>query len=695
MWPKGRSIECLDSFHSTPFGTPPASSSSTIEFLLTTLDAKMGPQAYDYADKPLHGGQIRLLSLQKPAGDSPGAWSLEITTLREAREPYVALSYTWGMPLNEPPFDSMTADRCHEFGCGGKSVLVTANLLSFLKHAEADRKLARNKFWIDAICINQVDLEERAAQISMMAKIYESAEYVLAWLGEADREPLLTGRAFRFLNRLAAGEVMPPIQSNAAAAAADISDSQASIKLFQRTYWSRAWIIQELVLAKKAIVRCGEHEADFGVFANASHHLATGTWGEVFNHRRHQLRRQVPQSVAGAHIAELYCIPAALKATKDCLGTEHWTNILLYSLIRSRNFESTLPEDKIYSLLGLIEGSVNVGAMPLLRPNYANPDAAAKAYLNLALLLLRESYDLLVLTCVEGQSFQPLRATTSIPSWVPDWSCRRPLGLRVTGYKRYSADACFDPPDGPASPAQKLLRWPVEIRGTGFRSILGLRAFEVDRVSLVGEAKHEVRQGKPFPSLLAILESLPPRYHATGEDKLEALWRTLIGNTAGQERAAPDSSPLDRGFARWLRDAVDEAAGGLDAEWSRRKASFARFCQNNLSWCELSGGDDAALAYYASTFSHGKHLRPFLTARKYLGLGTENVKEGDKVFLVPRCVIPLIFRPLAKPGDGEEDDYELVGGSYLHGFMDGKAATGIAALGGFQLIDKLRTIIVH
>jgi Heterokaryon incompatibility protein (HET) len=39
-------------------------------------------------------------------------------------------------------------------------------------------------FWIDAICINQLDNKERSAQVNMMDKVYQKAEAVDVWLGK-------------------------------------------------------------------------------------------------------------------------------------------------------------------------------------------------------------------------------------------------------------------------------------------------------------------------------------------------------------------------------------------------------------------------------------------------------------------------------------------------------------------------------
>ena len=46
-------------------------------------------------------------------------------------------------------------------------------------------------FWIDSICINQEDDEERTQQVSIMRMIYQQASKVTIWLGEEDEETSL------------------------------------------------------------------------------------------------------------------------------------------------------------------------------------------------------------------------------------------------------------------------------------------------------------------------------------------------------------------------------------------------------------------------------------------------------------------------------------------------------------------------
>ena len=209
---------------------------------------------------------------------------------------------------------------------------------------------------------------------------------------------------------------------------------------------------------------------------------------------------------------------------------ENWTKTLLYTLIRSRGFKATDPRDKLYSLLGLVQDSI--GDKPRLNPIYGD-QALSKTYTDAAIQILEDSDDLLLLSCVEGEKFQ-LKTTEPLPSWVPDWSCEMPLGLRVTGYKRYSAS-------GSITQRPKV--------DTSART-LTLKGINLDDVSVVGEAKHEVMNGQSFPKWLQILGSLPMYYREIqedhgGEHRVDVFWRTLIVNTLGDPpRIAPKSLPL-------------------------------------------------------------------------------------------------------------------------------------------------------
>lgn len=92
------------------------------------------------------------------------------------RPSYQALSYTWG--------DSAARAR---ITLDGKRFFVTPNLESALRILRCKRGIViptQLPLWIDAICINQEDAEERDEQVRRMKSIYRDAESVVIWLGD-------------------------------------------------------------------------------------------------------------------------------------------------------------------------------------------------------------------------------------------------------------------------------------------------------------------------------------------------------------------------------------------------------------------------------------------------------------------------------------------------------------------------------
>jgi hypothetical protein len=130
-----------------------------------------------YVYEPLPTAQrIRLLKLHHEDSkglvrDGPIRCSLRIVSLAECQT-YSTLSYTWG---------DTRFTRVIE--CDGKEVEITNNSFQFLQ--EICRSEYRdNELWIDAICINQSCLNERAHQVRLMRSIYSKATMTFVYLGE-------------------------------------------------------------------------------------------------------------------------------------------------------------------------------------------------------------------------------------------------------------------------------------------------------------------------------------------------------------------------------------------------------------------------------------------------------------------------------------------------------------------------------
>ena len=145
------------------------------------LGIKRGQGGYPY--KTLLGPwEIRLLDLQPGTDDMPLQGTIYHTTL-ERTVPYWAISYVWGDP-----------SAANELITPEGNIRLTDSLHSAIKCLRNDTDHVF--LWADAICINQDDNEEKAQQINMMSRIYNSAESVMAYLGDEANDSDL---AFRTL----------------------------------------------------------------------------------------------------------------------------------------------------------------------------------------------------------------------------------------------------------------------------------------------------------------------------------------------------------------------------------------------------------------------------------------------------------------------------------------------------------------
>ena len=116
--------------------------------------------------------QIRLIHFNpKESGDSISA-SLETCDIKSA-PPYNAISYA-----SDEPSDRQTIT------VNGTRIPVHRNCLHALR--QAFLHYPHDYLWIDAICVNQLDLDGKAAQNAVRNEIYAKASLVLACIGPSD-----------------------------------------------------------------------------------------------------------------------------------------------------------------------------------------------------------------------------------------------------------------------------------------------------------------------------------------------------------------------------------------------------------------------------------------------------------------------------------------------------------------------------
>jgi hypothetical protein len=128
--------------------TPGSGDHSTVEAIYSSPFTTLRPKTR----------YIRVLTLL--SGTSESAIHCELHTLSlDENASFIALSYCWGEEKS-PDYISVN----------GHKVTVGTSLILALKHMRQANNSV--KVWVDAICINQQDDDEKAFQVAMMGDIY-------------------------------------------------------------------------------------------------------------------------------------------------------------------------------------------------------------------------------------------------------------------------------------------------------------------------------------------------------------------------------------------------------------------------------------------------------------------------------------------------------------------------------------------
>jgi len=128
--------------------------------------------------------------------------------------------------------------------------------------------VSRSEFiWIDAICINQNDIDERNEQVSLMSRIYASAQYVFAWLGELDS---LAEVSFSDIIRLGRmhqddSELKVNLDSYFGSGILRTRRLYALAALLSRLWFRRAWVVQEAIYARRLYLWSGSLFMDWWI----------------------------------------------------------------------------------------------------------------------------------------------------------------------------------------------------------------------------------------------------------------------------------------------------------------------------------------------------------------------------------------------------------------------------------------------
>ena len=367
---------------------------------------------YRYSRLP-SGLTTRILELKAGKGDMPLECQLRVVDLSKHPPPqYEAISYFWGDPIKYMKID-----------CNEKFLPITSNLWQALKTLR-DTCRTRN-VWADAVCIDQDDQVERGFQVGIMKQIYSKAERVLVWLGE-DARGQAKG-AFAFIEELEGnlqyqkhilydGPLHPSVESRQLAN--DVVESRRKSLNFksldwilQKPWFQRIWVVQEVSLAKEAVLICGEHTCNWEKFANVVTWVFASAFPSGF----------VQSKNGWAHCA---CLRDCLRGARKVGAGKQWWNeerflaadeLVCQLYVYGRLFSATERSDLLYATLwhplwsGLPDLSIS--------PDYAM--APATVFMNFTLQILEKSGRCTILSLASISHREG--GLTGLPSWVARW----------------------------------------------------------------------------------------------------------------------------------------------------------------------------------------------------------------------------------------------------------------------------------
>ncbi|KAF4487878.1 Heterokaryon incompatibility 6, OR allele [Fusarium agapanthi] len=558
--------------------------------------------------------------------------------------------------------------------------------------------------WIDALCINQSNSNERSPQVSVMNQIYGKANRVIVWLGKAFPE-LETGlRAVERLGAASVPETLRMIRTQTWDFSSDLStmpkrygmdpvDQEEAIglvALYMSNWFTRVWIIQEVSLTSDVVILCNGRLTVFDYVGYTAAFLHYSGFFQsvvdlapkdrpgiylrgginIFHAERIQLLRE-------------WCKGKKTSCRALCDGSPTRAVLNLWDESdRSSGFHLW-----VEWYLEAHGSSRGVSLPSVFEPDY---DIETKDLLRKVACNIIETTDSLVyLSLVKDPS---RRETPGLPSWVPDYP--PVLYNSVHGPNFRSMGTFNSSKHVPHSPNQ----YPFTITG----KVLDVFGFRLGTVQKIGEGFLECLQGR-LKMLGDILLTMDETYPYTNQQADDVLWRTLIWDTDFTNRPSKlirledFQRAVAHDFVRALQYVFKEAESFSAAKFPNSIFPSTIFpstifpsttllkslCASSDTLPQDSDGcGEEELQKLVEPLS--KHAMPpgnimasawmyrraFLTDTGYLGMGHDSTEAGDEAWIISGSPAPLVLRK-----SGERDDYCLIGEAYVHGAMQGEAVT--------------------
>ncbi|KAG5798546.1 hypothetical protein H9Q69_002434 [Fusarium xylarioides] len=632
---------------------------------------------------------------------------------------FIALSYVWGYPkrkAGEPPY-IITVD--------GVAFEVGPNLFFALMQLSRSMRIRQGfKVWIDAICINQADLDERSQQVTRMRDIYQSAWQVVIWLGPEEHDSSLAISALYWLAR--ESELDKPMNNfyfeefsvdlrplviiwprYKSSMKKDVY--RALFHFFTRPYWRWMWIVQEVAMGNSnSPVLCGNACISWNDLYKAVGIIATDesrfgreiletvqprimpAWS--FEFARDRLLHE--RTWAPEPMWKIHQTMTKIQTNQKITPTSTEWGEAVQALNLARDSLVTEEKDRVYGILGIRAIADRVYIEPdyklSLSAIYTNftEELLSKGDLNILRLAsahggyvpFKRTSDNLpppvrnrsiapvllsmldTVTRLQDKNLVGTHCEHNLPSWAICWSCSPAPTARLRGM--YRADRNL----GLAIPRPAITNMALTVRGIVIDTITSLSAFHVDEC----DGRYP---DNTFASNCSIYGDI--------EATREALWRTIVADTIAEESGrAPESYSWLLDHKLWQRGIAGVYTYGFGLNDFMARNQHLLVCGYTMEqlifghnkWLtklRMTIGDN----YYNSTETQREALswainamawrRLFGTKNGRMGLGTCAAEVNDKIVLLRGCDTPLILREF-------NGGWKLVGECYTHGVMYGE-----------------------
>jgi hypothetical protein len=468
----------------------------------------------------------------------------------------------------------------------------------------------------------------------MMTQIYAEATNVVVWLGHRTAVPVLEMLKTldpNFQPQSSSGEVATQLESKIIAqtkrhiASRTRQENETirqdlSFELTRLPWFTRTWVIQEVAVARRAIIQMGEWtfswESLCQAFATLSDvHQMNGVLGPV----------NMINKIRTDRARKLLCPD------------------LLDLLQRFRHCEATDKRDKVYALLGLACSSTAGKRSVKVASDYRKSVSGLYTFIAIQYIKLRRDLEILSHVVLDAS------LNKSWPSWVPDWS-QYHLGL--SPLPKYRKENHSNEPHYKCGGSLTLNYEFLSDADLSFKRLV-LEGFVYDTVISVGNvamSAEDLGLGGPHRAagdfrIIQDWKRMSEKARVMYKSDTDcAFWRTLVADVIGGDRIGRNNLEFAT-LAAW----VVWNGFSTTSEEKLSKSNEVRFCVAALK-----------RAVVRRTF--------IITQKGYMGLGPAYTQPGDKIYVLAGGQVPFILRPTENIGV-----FSLVGECYVHGIMDGEA----------------------